>query len=94
VSKQDANAGEIVSALRAAGAVVRFIEFAHGIAGCPDILVGHGGTTWLLELKVKGGRLNDRQKAFHAEWVGRGGPLAVVRTIPEAFVAIGLDPPF
>lgn len=94
MSKSDKNAGEIVSALRAAGCVVRFIKFDFDVAGCPDVLVGCGGTTWLLELKVKGGRLSDAQKKFHAEWVGRGGPLAVVRTVPEAFVAVGLDAPF
>lgn len=94
MSKQDAVAGEIVSALRNAGAIVRFVEFAHGIAGCPDVLVGYGGTTWLLELKGKRGRLSEAQQKFHAEWLGRGGPIAVVRSIPEAFVAIGLEPPF
>lgn len=94
MSKSDKNAGEIVSALRAAGAVVRFIKGDFDIAGIPDVLVGHGGTTWLLELKVKGGRLSDAQKKFHAEWIGRGGPLAVVHTIAEAFVAIGIDAPF
>ena len=88
MSKQDANADRIVSALRAAGCVVRYIEFAHGIAGCPDVLVGHGGRTVLLEIKAKGGRLSDAQKDFHATWPG--GPLVVVRTEAEAFAAVGL----
>lgn len=94
LSKSDKNAGEIVSALRAAGCVVRFIKGDFDIAGIPDCLVGYAGQTWLLELKVKGGRLNDAQRKFHDEWLGKGGPLLVVRSIPEAFQAIGLDAPF
>jgi hypothetical protein len=66
--KQDANALAVVSALRAAGATARFIEFAHGMAGCPDLLVAWKGVTYLMEVKVKGGRLSEAQKKFHAEW--------------------------
>ena len=94
VSQQDLNSGEIVSALRKAGAVVRFIEFAHQIRGCPDLLVGYGGVTWLLEVKGKRGRIRPEQEKFRAEWLGKGGPLAIVRSVAEAFVAVGLEPPF
>lgn len=88
VAKQDANATAIVSALRAAGCVVRFIDCPVGVGGIPDVLVGYKGVTYLLELKVKGGRLNPKQKAFHAAW--NGGPLAVVHSIDEAFAAVGI----
>lgn len=88
MSKSDANANQIVSALRAVGAKVNFIEFAYGLSGCPDILVAHAGKTVLMEIKVKGGRLSEAQKKFHAEW--NGGPLVVVRTVDEALAAIGL----
>lgn len=88
MSFQDANAGEIVSALRRVGAVVRFVEFAHGIAGCPDLLVGWRGVTYLLEVKTPKGRLSDAQKKFHAEWTG--GPIYVVRSVEEALAVLGL----
>jgi hypothetical protein len=88
MSKQDSNAAEIVSALRAAGCVVRFIEGAHGIAGVPDLLVGYRLQTFLLEVKVKRGRLSKAQVYFHALW--NGGPLKVVRSIQEALEAVGL----
>lgn len=89
-TQQDRNANEIVSALREAGCVVRFIEFAHGIAGCPDVLVGRAGSTFLLEIKAKRGRLSDEQVKFHADW--RGGTLAVVRSVEDALRAVGLTP--
>lgn len=91
MAKQDANANAIVSALRAAGCVVRYIDCPVGVGGLPDVLVGFGGRTVLLELKVKGGRLNPKQKAFHGTW--NGGPLHVVRSITEAFEAVGLPVP-
>lgn len=91
MAKQDANSTAIVSALRAAGCVVRFIDCPVGAGGIPDCLVGFQGKTYLMELKVKGGRLNPKQKAFHEKW--NGGPLAVCRSIDEAFEAVGLPPP-
>ena len=89
-SYQDKNAGEIVSVLRAAGCYVRFVEFSHGIKGCPDLLVGHNGHTVLLEVKGPRGRLSDEQEKLHQEW--RGGLIATVRTPEEALAAIGLSP--
>lgn len=89
MAKQDANANAIVSALRAAGCVVRFIDCPVGVGGIPDVLVGFRGATYLLELKVKGGRLNPKQRAFHGNW--NGGPLAVVRSVDEALAAVGLQ---
>lgn len=88
MSKSDENANAIVSALRDAGCTVRFIEFAYGLAGCPDVLVGHNSQTVLMEIKVKKGRLSDGQKRFHAEW--NGGKLAVVRSVDDALAALGL----
>lgn len=90
MNKQDRNAVEIVSALRAVGATARFVEFQHGQAGCPDILVGWKGQTYLMELKVRKGRLSDAQKKFHAEW--QGPPILVIRSVSEALIAIGLQP--
>lgn len=89
-SQNDATALAIVSALRAAGASVRFIAFEFGQAGCPDLLVGFARETFLLEVKTKHGRLSADQTAFHIEW--RGRPIAVVRTPEEALRAVGLEP--
>lgn len=88
MSKQDKVAGEIVSGLRAAGVYVRFIEFAHGIAGCPDILWAFEGRDGMMELKSKGGRLSDSQKKFMAEWPGR--PVPVVKALAEALAVVGI----
>ncbi len=88
VAKQDANASAIVSALRAAGCVVRYIDCPVGVGGIPDILVGFQGKTYLMELKVRLGRLNPKQKEFHASW--NGGPLAVVHSVDEALRVVGL----
>lgn len=89
MAKQDANASAIVSALRAAGCVVRYIDCPVGVGGIPDVLVGYKGKTYLMELKVKLGRLNPKQKEFHANWTG--GPLAIVRSIDEAFAVVGIQ---
>lgn len=89
MGKSDAVSGEIVSALRACGAVVRYIIGEFGQAGIPDLLVGYHGTTYLMEVKVKGGRLSKAQKDFAATW--RGGPIVVVHSVPAALAALGID---
>lgn len=87
-AKQDHNATEIASALRHAGAIVRFIEGSHGQAGVPDLLVGFNGITYLMEIKVAKGRLSKAQIEFHAAW--NGGPIVVVRSPLEALGVLGL----
>lgn len=87
-TQQDKVAGEIVTALRAAGVYVRFVEFQHSIAGCPDVLWAFQGRMGLMEFKSPRGRLSDAQKKFQAEWPGP--PVPVVRTIEEAFAVVGL----
>ena len=53
--------------------------------GCPDILVCWRGDLYLLEIKTRTGRLRDAQVRFAAYW-----PVKVVRTVQEAYRAIGL----
>lgn len=89
MGKSDAVAGEIVSALRAAGATARYIIGEFNQPGIPDLLVGYDAITYLMELKSKGGRLSKAQNDFRATW--RGGPILTVRTIPEALVSLGID---
>lgn len=86
--KSDDNARAIVATLRAVGAVVWFIEGAHGSAGVPDLLVGYKGRTYLLEVKVAKGVLSPAQQKFFGSW--QGGKAAVVRNETEALEAIGI----
>jgi hypothetical protein len=81
----------IVAALRAAGVSVHYIEPVgfKGSGGLPDLLAGHQGRTFLLEVKSPKGQLNDEQKAWHAAW--RGFPVVVVRDEVEALRAVGLQ---
>lgn len=88
----DANAKEIVAALREAGAVVYYWRAVSRTAGVPDLIVAWSGVTWLLEVKAPGGKLSDKQEEFRAKW--RGGPIVTVRTIADAKAAIGMEPPF
>jgi len=86
--KTDANQKDIVFALRQVGATVHDLSGAG--AGCPDLLVGKNGVTYLLEIKNPDtkGKLNTLQEKWHAEWRGQ---VAVVRTVEEALEVIGVD---
>ena len=84
--KTDDNQQEIIDALRAIGASVQDLS-AVG-KGCADILVGQWGKNYLLEIKNPDtkGKLSTNQKVWHKNWHGQ---VAVVRTVEEAFRAIG-----
>lgn len=85
----DDNAAEIVVALRGAGCVVQLIQGANRQAGVPDLLVGHKGRNYLLEVKrPKLGRLSVAQLAFVRGWRGQ---VAVVTTVEEAFAGVGIN---
>lgn len=94
-ARVDPNQGAIVTALRSVGATVQPLHTVGD--GCPDLVVGWRGANFLLEVKeqpgVKGGsskkgqRLNEDQERWHREWRGQR---AVVRTIDDAFDAIGV----
>ena len=85
--KTDANQSAIIAVLREVGATV--VDLSAVGKGCPDLLVGHRGATYLLEVKnVKGkNRTTPDQDVFYAWW--RGGPVHIVRTADEALSAIG-----
>lgn len=86
----DANQPEIVAALRDVGASVTHL---HSVgSGCPDILVGHKGTNWLIEIKdgskiPSKQQLNAKQIEWHQQWRGQ---VAVARTAAEALQIIGV----
>ena len=81
----DRNQGEIVRALRAAGATV--VELQGVGFGCPDLMVGYRGCTWLVEVKMPGGDLRASQVEWLTKW--RGGPVRIARDVREALHAIG-----
>lgn len=89
-ARVDANQGEIVQALRAAGAVVySTAAVAHGF---PDLTVGYRRVTYLLEVKdgskpPSARELTPDQLTWHTTW--NGGPCVVVNSVGEALAAIG-----
>lgn len=50
--------------------------------GFPDLILGRRGYTWLAEIKMPKGELNERQIKFHNEW--KGCPIAIIRSVEEA----------
>ena len=89
----DANQTRIVRALRDIGAVVHSLA---GVgSGCPDLLVGFRGVTFLLEVKDGSKPLSERkltpdQGRWHEEWLLlSGAPLDVVTCEDDALRAIG-----
>jgi len=83
----DTNHKEIVAALRQAGAsVVSLAAMKHG---CPDILVGFGNETMLMEIKRDSkAKFTPDQLKFMADW--KGGPIARVDSVDAALRALGV----
>jgi hypothetical protein len=81
--RRDKNQGEVVAALRAAGASV--IDLAGVGRGCPDLAIGYNGVTLFLEVKSPGGRLTPDQEAWFSQWRGRA---VVIRSAGEALALI------
>lgn len=82
----DKNQNEIVQALRQVGATVILLHEAG--EGIPDLLIGYRRETYLMEVKSKTGKLNERQIEWHSEW--RGYPVSVARTVEDALAFIGV----
>lgn len=83
-ARRDANEIAIVNALRACGAVVRYVTQGDGI---PDLLVGYNGYTILVEVKdgskpPSARKLSPAEEKFFMEW--EGGMLAKVESVQEA----------
>lgn len=79
---------EIVSALRAVGALVQHL---HDVGrGVPDLLVAFRGRLYLLELKSRRGRVTPHQRAWLDAWCAVApDAIHVVRDVDEALRAIG-----
>ena len=82
IHRKDENEALIVEALEAIGASVQSL----GGKGIPDLLVGYLGANYLLEVKAGSAKLNPDQMKWHADWLGQ---VKVIRTIADAFLAIG-----
>lgn len=79
-SKVDANQAEIVADLRRLGCLVAHTHTLRG--GKPDILVGHRGLLFWLEIKAARGTLTADEQRFHDEWSSY--PVFVVRSAEQA----------
>ncbi len=89
--RPDSNQGEIVKALRDAGASV-FILSSLG-RGLPDLLIGWHGVNLLAEVKNlagRGERLTPAEKVFIESWRGQ---VCIIRSISEALEIIGKTEP-
>jgi len=84
-SRADGNQAEIVAALRRAGASVTSL---HRVGqGCPDLLVGYRGITYLMEVKTDNGKLTEPEDKFIREWEGL--EVAVIHHPDDALTVIG-----
>lgn len=83
VKRTDANQAAIVHQLEAWGLRVQSLhEVGQGV---PDLLVGLPGFNVLVEVKVPGKKLNERQVEWHAAWPGT---VIVASTAEEIVLAL------
>ena len=86
-ARVDTNHKEIVAALRQAGATV--VSLASLKHGTPDILVGYGNETMLMEIKKDAkAKFTPDQLKFMAEW--KGGAISRVDSVDAAIRALGI----
>lgn len=83
--RTDANQAAIVAELRQAGCSVQDL---HEVGkGCPDIVCGYAGHTWIFEIKTDKGALTEDEKTWALRWRGQ---YAVIHTTEEALEIMGL----
>lgn len=83
--KVDANQTEIVKALRQAGCTVTSTAMVG--KGFPDIVVGYDDMSFLMEIKMPGGKLTPDEMVWHNDWDGQ---VAIVYSIEDALRVVGL----
>lgn len=87
-ARTDRNQPEIVAALRKRGCTVLCL---HAVGkGCPDLLVGHNGLNFLLEIKdgskpPSARKLTPDEAVFFEEWRGQA---VVVASVEEAIALL------
>jgi Holliday junction resolvase len=83
----DTNHKEIVKALRELGATV--VSLASMKHGCPDLLVGYGNETILMEIKRDAkAKFTPDQLEFLGKW--KGGAISRVDSVDAAIRALGI----
>ena len=75
----DKNQKEIVEALKSVGCSV--LTLADKGKGVPDLLVGHRGQNYLVEVKSEKGKLTEDQEKFFNLW---HGAVMIFRSAEEA----------
>lgn len=83
-AKVDANHGEVVEALRAAGAVVASTASIGN--GFPDLIAAKGERLWMIEVKGPKGKLTPDQLRFIELWPG---VVHIVRSKEDALTLVG-----
>ena len=68
--------------MRKCGCTTLFLNIGFG---APDLLVARAGRYWLMELKVKDGKLSKVQEDWHRNWNAK---VHVVRSVEEALKII------
>ena len=81
--RTDSNQAQIIAALREFGASVQDLSSVG--KGCPDLAVGFGGKTFLMEVKTDKGKLNPREEKWHSSW---RGSVHIIHDILEAIEII------
>ena len=81
-ARTDSNQTEIIAALRKCGCTTLFLNIGFG---APDLLVARANRMWLMELKVKDGKLRKIQEDWHRNWNAK---VHVVRSVEEAIKII------
>lgn len=84
--RRDGNHAEIKQALLACGCSV--LDLADTGNSIPDLLVGRGRVSFLLEVKTAKGKEKPGQTQARQSW--RGGPWFLVRTVQDALRAVGI----
>lgn len=82
-ARVDQNQREIVKALRAIGCSV--VSLHRVGQGCPDLLIGYRGQTYLIEVKIPGEWLNLMQREWFERWRGQ---VAVVDSVTQAISVV------
>lgn len=91
-ARTDANHSAVIGALRACGATVQDLSAVGD--GCPDLLVGHRGRNFAIEVKdgskaPSARKLTEDQERWHRDWRGQ---VVVVNSIEEAIAALATIP--
>ena len=85
-ARTDSNHAEIRQCFRDFGATVAD-TFTLG-RGFPDMVVGHDGQNYLIEVKAGKGQLTKAERVFCKEWRGN---YHIVRTFEDVVAVLGID---